>query len=258
MPPRPASPDRSVAICVLAYQATSTIEAVLERIPALGPDLHVTVLVADDASTDDTAAVAQGWAQRSRRAHVEVVTHARNLGYGGNQVACMEWARARGIGIVAMLHGDGQYPPEALGDLVAPIASGRADAVFGSRMIEPGGARAGGMPLGRRVGNRVLSALQNALVGTQLSEWHSGLRAYRVAALDGIHVDSLPSGFEIDTVATLRLVATGATIEEIAIPTRYAGETSRIRPVRDGLRILAATVRHRLHPFVAPTVEVAS
>lgn len=246
MPPRPASPESlSLAVCVLAYQAAPTIEEVLDRMPAFGPSIAATVLVADDASTDDTAAVARSWVARTGRGDVEVVRHGRNLGYGGNQVACMRWALDRGIDAVAMVHGDAQYPPEALGDLVAPIAAGRADAVFGSRMIERGGARAGGMPLGRRVGNRFLSSVQNRLVGTGLSEWHSGLRAYGPAALVAIDPPTLPAGFEIDTVATLRLVDAEARIAEISIPTRYAGEPSHIRPVRDGARILAHTVRHR-------------
>lgn len=267
MPPKPASPEPSppeasghrprdetlhrVAVCVLAYEASSTIEEVLDRIPHFDDSLDVTVLVADDASTDATPTVARRWVERHRRDDVEVIAHPENLGYGGNQIACMDWAARRDMGVVAMLHGDAQYPPEALEDLVAPVCRGDADAVFGSRMITPGSARAGGMPWGRLVGNRVLSSVQNGLSGARLSEWHSGLRAYRVGALAAIEPETLPRGFEVDTVATLRLVGAGATIEEIAIPTRYAGETSRIRPVRDGIRILVETLRHARRPVPA-------
>ena len=98
-----------------------------------------------------------------------------------------------------LLHGDGQYAPEVIEDLVAPLAEGNADAVFGSRMLTKGAARAGGMPLYKFVGNRILTAVQNSFVGLQLSEWHSGYRAYRVDALADIPFDTYSDGFDFDT-----------------------------------------------------------
>lgn len=256
MAPRPARPDEPIgppAVCILAYEAAATIGEVIERTRAHAPG-GALVLVADDASHDATRRLAQEAIDEVPWPQAEVVTHPANLGYGGNQVACIRWALERGAGSVAFLHGDAQYPPEALGALLAPIHDGSADAVFGSRMLEPGAARAGGMPLGRFVGNRALSRIQNALTGADLSEWHSGLRAYRLDVLADLDPWTLPVGFDIDTEATLRLLDAGARIAEIPIPTRYAGETSRLRPAADGARILRRTLAHRR----GEPVEVAS
>jgi len=114
--------------------------------------------------------------------------------------------------------------------------------VHGSRMIIRGGARRGGMPLNRYLGNRSLSWMLNRLSGSDLSEWFSGFRAYRVSTLAGFDLESLPDGFDFDTAVTLRLLAAGKRLEEVAIPTRYADEISRVPLLRTGL----AAVRHGL------------
>jgi glycosyltransferase involved in cell wall biosynthesis len=234
-----------VGIVVIAYQAESTIEEVLHRLPDDVGGGPPAVLVSDDASTDRTAELARCWAE-TRPGQVAVVRQPRNLGYGGNQLAGYTWAIEIGVGAVACVHGDAQYPPEALPELVAPLLAGEADAVFGSRMIDRGGARRGGMPLTRRVGNRVLSGAQNLLTGERLSEWHSGLRAYRCDLLAEVGLDGLPNGFDFDTAITLRLIEHHARLAEVPIPTRYAGEVSYIDPWSTGLRILGHTVRHRM------------
>ena len=112
-----------------------------------------------------------------------VIRHERNLGYGGNQKAGYDLAIEHGLDIIVLLHGDGQYAPELLASIVAPLVRGEADAVFGSRMMAEGGARRGGMPLYKYVGNKVLTRFENAVAGAELTEWHSGYRAYWVEAL---------------------------------------------------------------------------
>jgi glycosyltransferase involved in cell wall biosynthesis len=240
---RPVPPP--VGIVVIAYEASSTITEVLDRIPTLVAGRAPAVLVSDDASTDTTAQVAREWVRSSGRDKVLVVRQERNLGYGGNQVAGYRWAQQHGFTAVVSLHGDGQYPPEAIPALVAPLLEGRADAVFGSRMTDRRGARDGGMPLSRRIGNRALSSVQNALTGASLTEWHSGLRAYRTSVLADLDLHTLPTGFDFDTAITLRILSNGGRLEEIPIPTRYADEVSYIDPWSTGLRILARTVRYR-------------
>jgi glycosyltransferase involved in cell wall biosynthesis len=235
----------TVAVVVIAYDAASTIGDVLDRLPS-SADGGMAVLVADDASTDDTAAVARAWVVAAERDDVDVVRRPRNLGYGGNQIAGYQWAIDVGATVVASVHGDGQYPPELVTELVAPILAGESDAVFGSRMLDRGGARRGGMPATRRVGNRVLSAAQNRLTGAALSEWHSGFRAYRVETLREIDLATLPRGFDFDTAITLRLLRHGARLAEIPIPTRYGDEVSHIRLWRTGAAILVRTIRYRL------------
>src|SRR5690606_32976467 len=158
--------------------------------------------------------------------------------YGGNQKVSFAQAAAGGADVVVLLHGDAQYPPERIGDLLQPIVAGDADFVFGSRMIERGGARRGRMPLKKRIGNRVLSRILNRLTGASLSEWFSGFRAYRVSTLMEVGLDDLPDGFDFDVAVTVALLERGCRIEEIPIPTRYAGEISRVPLVRTGLQVL--------------------
>ena len=115
-----------------------------------------------------------------------VLRNEYNQGYGGNQKVGYAYAIEQGFDFVAMVHGDGQYAPEELPRLSRRCATGEADAVFGSRMMSRFGALQGGMPLYKFVGNKILTALQNVLLGTQLSEFHSGYRVYSVAALQAI------------------------------------------------------------------------
>src|SRR4029079_8049743 len=131
------------------------------------------VIILDDASHDDTVIYGQTWAQRHDTPKTIVIRHTKNLGYGGNQKAAYAVAIEHGLDIVVLLHGDGQYAPEMLPEMVAPLIDGRAEAVFGSRMMEKGAARQGGMPAYKYLGNKVLTRAQNALAGTALSEFHS-------------------------------------------------------------------------------------
>jgi glycosyltransferase involved in cell wall biosynthesis len=219
---------------------------VLDRLPTTVHGRPPQVLVADDASTDDTAERAARWRDRHPERDIEVVRRPANLGYGGNQKACFGWALAADVDVVVLLHADGQYPPERVEDLVAAIVAAQADAGFGSRMLEPGSARAGGMPLTRFVGNKALSRVQNWLTGARLSEWHSGFRAYTTDVLRQVDLDRLPDGFDVDTAMTVLLLGQQARLVEIAIPTHYGDELSRIRLIRTGTRMLGHALRFRL------------
>ena len=182
-----------IGVLIVAYEAETTLRWVLDRIPAdVRPQL-VEVLVMDDHSSDGTSGVAHDYAAEGSDVPVAIVRHDQNLGYGGNQKAGYRYAIEHGWDIVVLLHGDGQYAPEKMADLLAPLVDGDADAVFGSRMLDRGGARRGGMPMYKFVGNRILTTVQNALTGAGLSEWHSGYRAYRVSALDDGRDRSGPS-----------------------------------------------------------------
>ena len=144
-----------IGILVVAYNAASTLERVLDRIPADFRPRIAKVLVGDDASQDSTHLVALGYQQINTDLPIEVVRHPENLGYGGNQKAGYQWAMDHGLDIVVLLHGDGQYAPEILADMVAPIEQGEADAVFGSRMLEPGALVAARGAARRRLANHI-------------------------------------------------------------------------------------------------------
>ena len=203
------------------------------------------MLVADDASHDSTHEVGLAYKARNELP-LTVIRQRHNLGYGGNQKSGYHWAIDHGLDVVVLLHGDGQYAPEVIEDLIAPLADGNADAVFGSRMLTKGAARAGGMPLYKFVGNRILTKVQNALVGLRLSEWHSGYRAYRVDALADIPFDTYSDGFDFDTEIIVGLHDAGKRIVEVPIPTYYGDEICYVNGVRYARDVTLDVVRHRL------------
>lgn len=234
-----------VGVLVVAYNAAATLAQTLSRLPQSFIETVDHVLVCDDASSDDTYEVGLRFKSGSRLP-LTVVRHERNLGYGGNQKAGYAWAIAHGLDIVVLLHGDGQYAPEHIEDLVAPLASGEADAVFGSRMMTRGAALKGGMPLYKFVGNKILTRFQNGVAGLELSEWHSGYRAYRVDALADLDLASYVDGFNFDTEIILGLAGQGKRIVEVPIPTYYGDEICRVNGMKYAKDVSMDVVRYRL------------
>ena len=162
---------KRVGVLVVAYNAATTLAKVLDRIPAeLKADIEE-VIVSDDHSQDSTYLVGLGYQQTSDLP-ITLIRQPTNLGYGGNQKAGYRLAIEHGLDIVVMLHGDGQYAPESLPEILGPLLHNEADAVFGSRTMIKGAARRGGMPLYKFVGNRILSRFENGVLGTDLSEFH--------------------------------------------------------------------------------------
>ena len=208
------------------------------------------MIISDDASADDTFEQgrlwAERWAARPGSPGTLLVRHTKNLGYGGNQKSAYRLAAERGLDIVVLLHGDGQYAPESLPDLVGPLERGEADAVFGSRMMIPGAARRGGMPLYKRVGNRVLTGLQNAMLGSSLSEFHSGFRAYLVSALQEVPFEANSDGFDFDTQVIVQLLHAGKRIVEVPIPTYYGDEICYVDGVKYARAVLRDTAAYKL------------
>ncbi|QGG95360.1 bifunctional glycosyltransferase/class I SAM-dependent methyltransferase [Actinomarinicola tropica] len=246
-----------IGILVVAYNAEATLAAVLDRIPSGFRSRIDTVLIADDYSADATFERGLEYQEANSELPITVIRRPRNLGYGGNQKAGYRWAIEQGLDIVVLLHGDGQYAPELLPEMVAPIESGEADAVFGSRMMIPGAARRGGMPLYKYVGNRILTQAQNAIVGESLSEWHSGYRAYRVAALDDVPFELNDDGFNFDTQIIVQLHEAGKRIHEVPIPTYYGDEICYVDGVRYAGDVMRDVVKYRLHKIGFGSGEMA-
>jgi 2-polyprenyl-3-methyl-5-hydroxy-6-metoxy-1,4-benzoquinol methylase len=235
-----------IGILVVAYNAETTLQATLDRIPAGFRSKIHEILIFDDASVDATVAEGLAWRDGNPSVPTTVVRHHLNLGYGGNQKAGYREAIERGLDIVVLLHGDGQYAPEALPQLVAPLERGEADAVFGSRMMVPGGARAGGMPLYKLAGNKILSAAENKLLGSSLSEFHSGYRAYRVSALAELPLRHCTDEFDFDTQIIIQLMHAGKRIAEIPIPTYYGEEICRVDGLKYAKDVIGDVLRYRL------------
>ena len=234
-----------IGILIVAYNAQETLTKVLDRIPSDFVKQIDAILVCDDASTDDTHKVGLSYQSKSQLP-LTIVRHEINLGYGGNQKTGYQWAIEKNLDLVVLLHGDGQYAPEYLQQMVEPIVSGRADVVFGSRMITQGGARQGGMPLYKFVGNKILTTLQNRLAKVSLTEWHSGYRAYSVASLRKINFLKNSDYFDFDSQIILQMIGARQRIVEIEIPTFYGDEISRVNGIKYGIKILIHTLKFRL------------
>lgn len=246
-----------IGILVVAYNAAGTLARVLDRIPADFRDRISGILVSDDHSADATYLVGLGYQQTEPSLPLEVVRNPRNLGYGGNQKVGYNWAIEKGLDIIVMLHGDGQYAPENLPEMVAPLERGEADAVFGSRMLETGAARRGGMPLYKYVGNKALTGIENRLAGAELSEWHSGYRAYSVAALRGLPFERNDDDFNFDTQIIIQLVEADKKIVEIPIPTFYGDEICYVNGLKYARLITRDVLRYRAHKMGFGTGEMA-
>lgn len=241
---------------VVAYNAASTLAAVLDRLPESFRSKVAEVVVCDDASSDCTYLVGKEY-QAQTHLPLTVIRRPQNLGYGGNQKAAYRWAIEHGLDIVVLLHGDGQYAPEVIEDLIKPFESGQCDAVFGSRMMDPGSARIGGMPLYKYVGNRILSNYSNSLTGLDLTEWHSGYRAYRVDALKEIPFESNSDGFDFDTEIILQLCEAHKAIVEVPIPTYYGNEICHVNGMGYAKDVAIDVARYRLHKMGFGSGEMA-
>jgi glycosyltransferase involved in cell wall biosynthesis len=234
-----------IGILIIAYNAESTIESTLSRIPKDFTSNIQSILISDDNSTDLTSVKADLYA-KSSNLPIQVVVQPINLGYGGNQKFGYSWAIQNDWEVVVLLHADGQYAPEFIPQMIEPLIKGDADAVFGSRMINKKDALKGGMPKYKWVGNQILTFIQNKLVGQRFSEWHSGYRAYRVETLKELGLGSLSNGFRFDTQIILQLLAANKRIVEIPIPTFYGDEVSHVNGLEYAREIIWDTIRHRV------------
>jgi 2-polyprenyl-3-methyl-5-hydroxy-6-metoxy-1,4-benzoquinol methylase len=246
--PRPvATAERRIAIFIVTYNAASTLRSVRDRIPEPVWEKVEEVFVFDDSSRDETFLVGMGYKAHHGRAKLNVYRNEKNLGYGGNQIRGYTYAIEQGYDIVVLLHGDGQYAPEALPGLLAPLEAGEADAVFGSRMMTKGGALRGGMPLYKYIGNRILTHFENAALGMSLSEFHSGYRAYSCHALSKVPFHKNSHDFHFDTQIIIQLHAAGLRIVETPIPTYYGDEISHVNGMKYAANVVRSVVDYELH-----------
>lgn len=214
-----AAPGHKIVVVMPAMNAARTLERTVDAIPR---DWVDEVILVDDRSTDDTVELA-------RRLPLHVIWHPHNVGYGGNQKTCYLEALQLEADVVVMLHPDGQYEPELIPRLVAPIIAGEADMVLGSRLAEPGAARRGGMPLYKIAANRGLTAIENRVLGTELSELHTGYRAYSRELLMTIPFLRNAIDFSFDSEVLMQAVHFGFRIAEVPARSRYFNDASSIK-----------------------------
>jgi glycosyltransferase involved in cell wall biosynthesis len=232
---------KRIAVVLPAYNAAKTLEMTYREIPFEFVD---DVVLVDDASRDDTAEVA-------RKLGITTVVHEQNRGYGGNQKTCYRTALDLGADIVVMVHPDYQYTPRLITAMSAMIAYGEFDAVLASRILGVG-ALQGGMPLYKYVANRVLTFVENVLLGQKLSEYHTGYRAFSREILETLPLDANSDDFVFDNQMLAQVVCYGYRVGEVSCPTKYFDDASSInfrRSVIYGLGVLRTAVQFRLQKW---------
>jgi glycosyltransferase involved in cell wall biosynthesis len=228
-----------VVVVMPAYNAGRTLRMTYEELPK---DTVSTVILVDDGSTDTTLDVA-------RQLGLEIFVHDKNYGYGANQKTCYAEALRAGADIVVMVHPDYQYDPTLVPEIIAPILSGDADVVLGSR-LKKGSALQQGMPWWKYISNRFLTGVENTVFRLHLSEYHTGYRAFRREVLETVNFAANSDGFVFDQEIIAQVVAAGFRIGEIAVPTRYFSEASQasfLASSQYGLRILSVCFWYTLH-----------
>jgi glycosyltransferase involved in cell wall biosynthesis len=233
--------DPTVSVFIPAYNAAPYIASVIDRFPPRLLRQIKNVWIINDGSIDGTEAVIEALARRHEAVHP--VHSAKNLGYGHSVRRGLSLCSDDGCDFAACVHADGQYPPEAVLDFVEAMRSNSIDLMQGSR-IASGTALSGGMPLYKYVAGRLLTAVENSVFGLRMTDYHSGFLVYSRKVLMELPFQRLSRSFDFDleVIATAR--ARGFAIGELPIPTRYAGETSHLKPVRYGIRVLRVLVRY--------------
>ena len=229
---------KRIVVVMPAYNAEKTLEAVLLEIPFEFID---EVILVDDASQDRTA-------QLSRELGIRTVVHSENLGYGANQKTCYRAALASGADVIVMLHPDYQYTPKLLVAMASLVASGLYDIVLGSRIL-CGGALRGDMPRYKYIANRFLTFIQNLLMRTKLSEFHTGYRAFSRDVLLGLPLEENSDDFVFDNQILAQAVYFGYSVGEVSCPAKYFEDASSInlrRSIVYGVGVLVTSVAYAL------------
>jgi 2-polyprenyl-3-methyl-5-hydroxy-6-metoxy-1,4-benzoquinol methylase len=239
-------PQKRIGVLIVAYNAVTTLTKVLRRIPQKVWEMVEEVAVFDDASKDDTFELGLGFKAIAGLEKLTIIKNTVNLGYGGNQKQGYHYFINKGFDIVILLHGDGQYAPEILEEMYLPLIKNEADAVFGSRMLsEHGGALKGGMPLYKYVGNKILTFFENKALGMNLTEFHSGYRAYSLSALKQIDMSKMTDDFHYDTEIIIKLHHQGFRITEIPIPTYYGDEICYVNGMKYARDVFWSVVHYK-------------
>jgi glycosyltransferase involved in cell wall biosynthesis len=234
------SQAQRVVVVMPAYNAARTLHQTYDEVIATG--VVDEIILVDDASRDETAAIAR--ALPGVRVHV----HESNRGYGANQKTCYRLALDAGADVVVMLHPDYPYTPKLIPAMTTIIANGVYPCVLGSRILG-GYALEGGMPVWKYVANRCLTLIENLLIGAKLSEYHTGYRAFSRQILQTVPWQDNSDDFVFDNEILAQILWHGFTIAEITCPTKYFAEASSINfshSVRYGLGCLFVALRYRL------------
>ena len=232
--------DQKVVVVMPAYNAAQTLRMTYDEVMA--QEIVDLVILVDDASRDDTAAIAKSLPQ------VEVYAHDRNRGYGANQKTCYKMALERGGDIIIMVHPDYQYTPKLIPAMASLIGNDLYPCVLGSRILG-GYALKGGMPAWKYIANRFITFIENILMGAKLSEYHTGYRAFSRRLLEQLPIDVNSDDFVFDNQMLAQVIWFGHTIAEVSCPTNYFAKASSInfrRSIKYGFGCLLTALTFRL------------
>ena len=232
--------NKKIVVVLHAYNAAATLEKTYNEIPF---DLVDEVVLVDDASKDNTIEVAKRVGIR------HIVSHEKNMGYGGNQKSCYRKALELGADIIIMLHPDYQYTPKLIPVMSHMIASELYPVVLASRILGKGALR-GGMPMYKYIANRVLTFMQNVIINQKLSEYHTGYRAFSAEVIRSINLEANSDDFVFDNQMLCQIFNKGFEMGEVTCPTKYFEEASSInfkRSVIYGLGCLRTSMQYFLH-----------
>ncbi len=227
--------NKKVIVVLPAYNAEKTLELTYKEIPF---DIVDKVILVDDASQDGTVEVAN-------RLGIKIFVHPKNTGYGGNQKTCYKLALGEGADIVVMLHPDYQYTPRLITAMASLIGIGEYDVVLASRILGKG-ALIGGMPLYKYISNKILTIIENIMLSQNISEYHTGYRAFRREVLESLPLEENSDDFVFDNEMLAQIIYFKFKIGEVSCPTKYFNEASSIsfkNGVKYGLGVLATALK---------------
>jgi len=232
---------KKVIVVLPAYNAEKTLKQTFHEIPK---EIVDKILMVDDHSIDDTVSLA-------RELGIETIVHEQNYGYGRNQKTCYSEAVKHNADIIVMVHPDYQYTPRLITAMASMIAFDVYDVVLGSRIIG-GKALRGGMPLYKYIANRFLTAFENLLLGSKLSEFHTGYRAFSRDVINALPLNENSSDFIFDNEMLAQIIYFGYRVGEISCPTKYFKDASSInftRSIKYGIGVLIVSLKFFLHRF---------
>jgi glycosyltransferase involved in cell wall biosynthesis len=240
--------EYKIAVFIVAYNAEKHLESVIERIPKDILTGFTEIFIIDDSSSDNTYEIGKKIKNSHPDLNFNIYRTPFNRGYGGNQKLGYLYCIEKGYDIVILLHGDGQYAPEYLPRVIAAFRE-KPDVVFASRMLNKKRALQGGMPLYKWVGNQVLTWFQNRMLGSHLSEFHTGFRAYKMAFMRDIPFTYNSDDFLFDTEIIVQAIATKCKIKEVSIPTYYGDEKCHVNGMKYAYNCAKSVIKYHIVNF---------
>lgn len=239
--------QKKILIFIPAYNVEKQILRVLKRIPIQLLNEHfIRILIIEDCSKDNTNKIVEDYIKTNANNNlIQLIKNEKNYGYGGVQKIAFNYALKNDFDYVIMLHGDDQYEPEKIPIFISNLLNSGADAVFGSRFINPKEPLKSGMPFNRYIGNRVVTFIQNMIVGTKMTEFHSGYRSFKTEVLKKINFEKNSNDFYFDSEIIVQMAKMKFVIKEIPIATIYADEVSNLKPIPYGINVLISTVKYK-------------